>query len=219
MKRGCRGHLLIWASFPPSFGKNNSDFCWRLTVCLTAPAEGGHVIQLGQRIHWNPSATGMWSRISTWNKSGQSEWSPEHLSFKLPSNSRERRAGSCWQSFLPPTRHRQWKQHEGERKPVWRENRLWWQSLSPWISLCQKPALGLLHSQQGPFLPKLVWVGSSVIWNQKALKLIKMYSSQVICVRLFLNGKTIVPLPLTIKLSLRNISRLPWWLSGWESAC
>lgn len=33
-----------------------------------------------------------------------------------------------------------------------------------------------------------------------------MYSSQVICIRLFLNGKTIVPLTLTIKLSLRGIS-------------
>lgn len=80
---------------------------------------------------------------------------------------------------------------------VWRETRLWRPSSSPFTRLLQKPAPGLWHELTCPLfiqVPYLVWLGSSVTWNQKALlEPIQMYSSEIIFVRLFLKSKPLFP--------------------------
>lgn len=145
MKRRIRGHLLTLGLLSFLLCKWFLAFSLRIYLSSLSLVEGGHVIQLCQRVHSIPLTTGMLSRTSSWNKVSQSEQSPEHLLFRLPLKPGEWRTGVADNHFC----HQVDTDNEGDMKEsrtqVWREYRLLRQSLSPWFSLCPKPTLYLLH--------------------------------------------------------------------------
>lgn len=112
---------------------------------------------------------------------------PRTLIFKFPLNSGERRTGVADSHFCHQVDSDNESNMEERGTEAWRENSLWWQSLNPlisWIFCCS---------------------------NQKSPKLIQMYYSEVIYIRLFLKSETIVPLTSIIKFPLKISISIDCW--------